>query len=57
MTIFISRVPHNGMINISGYINGRGVTRSYIGYSERAALQAFRAEFNLKYKHLDIYKW
>lgn len=57
MTIFISHVPHNGMINISGYINGRGVARSYIGYSERAALQAFRAEFNLKYKHLDIYKW
>lgn len=57
ITVFIQHVPHNGMINISGYINGRGFDRSYIGYTEKAALQEFRREYGLKYKKLDVYRW
>jgi len=57
ITVFIQHAPHNGMINISGYINGRGFNRSYIGYTERQALKQFRADYGLKYKRLDIYKW
>ncbi len=42
--MLIERVKHSGMWCISDIINGALVTRKYVGYSRKEAIQLFRQE-------------
>ena len=47
--IIIERTPHGWKIKD----DESGAAVHFVGYSERCAVKAFRARFNLKYKHLE----
>ncbi len=42
--MLIERVKHSGMWVISDIINGALVTKKYLGYSRKEAIQLFRQE-------------
>jgi len=42
--MLIERVRHSGMWVISDIINGALVTKKYLGYSRKEAIQLFRQE-------------
>jgi hypothetical protein len=39
-------IPHSGMIVISDIVGGYLVTRRYIGYTRKEAIQSFKEEIN-----------
>ena len=48
--LFIRRNSFGAYVISSRY----GYSRTYIGYSKREAIQRYRREFGLRYKHLEI---